>query len=93
MTQLNPNITTAGATLAKNYRKVQGGKMAQKTAMEGKRCKDGREPTLNIRGSRGAKPTVTDPEEAGEDVIDRHARGFMRDVQRRSKGIHKRRND
>lgn len=94
MSQLNPTITTAGATLAKTYRKTQGGKMKAKVSNT-----DGRVPTLNksapkdkegntnIRGSRGAGASVTDPEEAKNDLIDRHARGFMRDVQKRNKAV------
>lgn len=99
MSQLNPNITTAGATLAKTYRKTQGEKMKAKVANS-----DGRVPTLNMGGvkdkegnsrvsarvgrkGRGAGSAVTDPEEARNDLISRHARGFYRDVAKRSNAI------
>lgn len=96
MTQLNPAITTAGATLAKTYRKTQGGRMKAKVSNS-----DGRVPTMNaggpkgkegnsrVKGSRGAGASVTDPEEARNDLIGRHARGFERDVKRRSNAVKK----
>ena len=59
------------------------------TGMPGKRTPDGRDTKLNSQ--HRPTPRITDESEVDEDLTDRHARAFTRDVRKRSQGVKKNR--